>query len=93
MSVEIFRVTTFAHHSKTFSSNGWRQPIIQGIKNQSYNISGIFREPTILKKKCANSGCTTLFRAGLLKVNRIFRSAPSSHFRCMSNEAFQLYFF
>ena len=34
-----------------------------------------------------------LLRAGLLKVNRIFRSAPSSHFRCMSNEAFQLYFF
>ena len=36
---------------------------------------------------------SALFRAGLLKVNRIFRSAPSSHFRCMSNEAFQLYFF
>ena len=39
------------------------------------------------------SHCSTLFRLGLLKVNRIFRSAPSSHFRCMSNEAFQLYFF
>ena len=38
-------------------------------------------------------GHTALFSAGLLKVNRIFRSAPSSHFRCMSNEAFQLYFF
>ena len=36
---------------------------------------------------------SALFRAGLLKVNRIIRSAPSSHFRCMSNEAFQLYFF
>ena len=36
---------------------------------------------------------SALFRAGLLKVNMIFRSAPSSHFRCMSNEAFQLYFF
>ena len=38
MSVEIliiFRVTTFAQHPKTFSSNGWRQPIIQGIKNQT----------------------------------------------------------
>ena len=38
-------------------------------------------------------GTSALLRAGLLKVNRIFRSAPSSHFRCMSNEAFQLYFF
>ena len=48
---------------------------------------------TYHRKGNQNVQCSALFRAGLLKVNRIFRSAPSSHFRCMSNEAFQLYFF
>ena len=64
MSVEIliiFRVTTFAQHPKTFSSNGWRQPIIQGIKNQTPLTNLIiflgFLEKQLYKKKCTISEC------------------------------------